>query len=100
MSKVDLDAQTPPESPNPLAGSDGDKNIKQAVQTLEFQTVGSDMIGREQRLGIQEWLNLTLDRECTPILYVYFAGIAILCVITAGIVVIVGLQCNWNFVAI
>uniref|UniRef100_A0A915PDG7 Uncharacterized protein n=1 Tax=Setaria digitata TaxID=48799 RepID=A0A915PDG7_9BILA len=83
--------------PLPDANND-DKIVKHAVQTLDIQTVGSEMIGQEPKLGIQEWLNLTLDRECTPVLYVYFAGIAILGVITAGIIVIVGLQCNWNFV--
>uniref|UniRef100_A0A0R3RY41 Transmembrane domain-containing protein n=1 Tax=Elaeophora elaphi TaxID=1147741 RepID=A0A0R3RY41_9BILA len=55
---------------------------------------------KEQKIGFQEWINLVLDRQCTPVLYVYFAAIAILGVITAGIIIIVGLQCNWNFVAI
>uniref|UniRef100_A0A1I8EVN2 Uncharacterized protein n=1 Tax=Wuchereria bancrofti TaxID=6293 RepID=A0A1I8EVN2_WUCBA len=87
-------AQTPlysmtPTPPPPLPDS---KNIKKAIQTLDFETVGSDVVGQEQRLGFQEWISLTLDRECTPILYVYFAGTAILGVITVGIIVIVGLQ--------
>ncbi|VDO65083.1 unnamed protein product [Onchocerca flexuosa] len=96
---MDSEMLTPLESPN-ISPSSEAKNVKDVVQTLDFETVGSEMIGQEQKLGIQEWLNLTLDRECTPVLYVYFAGIAILVVITAGIVVIVGMQSNWNFVAI
>ncbi|VIP00091.1 Uncharacterized protein BM_BM7968 [Brugia malayi] len=96
---MDADMQTPLDSatPPPLPGS---KNIKKAIPTLDFETIGSDMVGREQRLGFQERINLILDRECTPILYVYFAGTAILGVITVGIVVIIGLQCNWNFIAV
>ncbi|VBB34605.1 unnamed protein product, partial [Acanthocheilonema viteae] len=82
---MDLDMQTPLESSNILIPGD---SKKAAVPTLEFQTVGSDMIGQEQKLGFQEWINLTLDRECTPVLYVYFAGIVILVVITAGIIII------------
>uniref|UniRef100_A0A8R1XYZ0 Uncharacterized protein n=1 Tax=Onchocerca volvulus TaxID=6282 RepID=A0A8R1XYZ0_ONCVO len=99
MSKVDSEVLTPSESPNVSPSTDA-KNVKNIIQTVDFETVGSEAIGQEPKLGIQEWLNLTLDRECTPVLYVYFAGIAILAVITAGIIVIVGLQSNWNFVAI
>ncbi|VDK80867.1 unnamed protein product [Litomosoides sigmodontis] len=97
--KMDPDMQTPVESsstPTPC----NSKSVKKAVPTLDIQTAGSDMIGQEPRLNFQEWVNLTLDRECTPVLYIYFAGIAILAVITTGTIVIVGLQCNWNFVAV
>ncbi|EJW80214.1 hypothetical protein WUBG_08877 [Wuchereria bancrofti] len=85
MSKMDADVQTPlnlvtPPPPPPPPDR-------------------SDVVAQEQRLGFQQWVNLTFGRECTPILYVYFAGIAILGVITVGIIVIVGLRCNWHFVA-
>ncbi|CAG9530329.1 unnamed protein product [Cercopithifilaria johnstoni] len=91
--------QTPVAASDVLIPADN-KGMKKATPTLDFQTVGSEMIGQEQKLEFQEWIKLMLDRECTPILYVYFAGIAILGVITAGIIVIIGLQCNWNFVAL
>ncbi|EFO21974.1 hypothetical protein LOAG_06511 [Loa loa] len=99
MLEINPDLQTPLESTNPPTAGDN-KDIKKAAPTLDFETVGSDKIGQEQKLGIQEWINLTLDRECTPTLYVYFACIAILGVITIGIIIIVGLQCSWNFITV
>ncbi|VDN08485.1 unnamed protein product [Thelazia callipaeda] len=98
MSAANQEVQSPS---SPDQGSDKiAKNVKKAVRSLDIVTVGSDKIGQGPNLGLKEWINLVLDRECTPVLYVYFAGIAILAVITALIIVIIGLYCDWEFASV
>lgn len=47
---MDPDVQTPLDSPNTPSPSD-DKDIKKAIPTLEFQTVGSDVIGQVSKFS-------------------------------------------------